>query len=792
MRSTHPGLRSLRPVAILAALGTLAALAAGPVLADRRIAPPELESTSASNPFLLKHTDVRVLVTGPVGRAIVTQTWHNPNPRPVDGLYLFPLPQDAAVSDMRLEIGERVVESDIKRRAEARRIYEQAAAQGRVAGLLDQERPNVFAQRVANIMPGMEIRVVLAYDQPLAPDGGRYELVFPTVVGPRFVPAHQADPGLVSPPVESGERGTKQRLSFRLDLEAGLPIYALGSSSHPVRVERHGEESASVILAENARLDRDVKVRWSVAGDEPELGLLAYRDPTREDALGTFTAIVAPPALPEEEIITPREIVFVLDCSGSMRGAPLDAAKEVVRKTLLRLHPRDSFQILRFSESASGMSARPLPNTAQNVQRALSYLDSLRGGGGTMMIEGIRASLDGRADEGRMRVVAFLTDGYIGNETEIFAEVRRLLGDSRLFAMGIGSSVNRYLLEGLAEEGRGVAAFRTPRESADDLVERFVRRIEAPVLTDVKLSFEDLEVMDIEPGRIPDLFAGQPLVIHGRYAKPGSGVMIVEGRVAGKPLTLRRVVTLFDDARDNEALGRLWARARIHRLERELHGREDARVVERITRLGLEHRLMTAYTSLVAVDSEISNASGHSDEVSVPVELPQDVPLSALGEAQMRRSLVASAPPAGHAVTKDSFAAAVAAEERALAQGLRRRKEYAPRHDARQALAAEASADAPFSFVSITLVSADGSRLVVEADGEVWEERGRARRRIATLSTSSLDDLADLVALCPPAGRGSRAGAFLEVSDASGRRAWALSGAPETVRALVRALEAIR
>lgn len=787
-------------------------LAATPALAERCLPTPDDRPCPATSPFLLKGTDVRMVVTGPVARAIVTQTWHNPNQTPVDGLYIFPLPEDAAVSDMRLTIGERVITSEIKKRAEAREIYEKARAEGRIAGLLDQERPNIFAQRVANIMPGVEIKVVLSYDQPLVADGGRYEVVFPTVVGPRFIPAHQTDPGQIAPPVETSEAGTPQRLTFRMELDAGLPIYSVGSPSHPVRVERTGEQRATVVLVENSRLDRDLRVRWTIAGDQPELGLLAYRDPTKSAGYGTFTAIVAPPALPASEEITPREIVFVLDCSGSMHGVPLEAAKDVVRKTLRRLQPRDRFQIIRFSESASGLSPEPLANTPQNVARALSYLGSLRGGGGTMMIEGIRAALDGRADDGRMRIVAFLTDGYIGNEREIFAEVRRLLGDTRIFAFGIGSSVNRYLLEGLAEEGRGTAAFRSPRESADDLVDRFVRRIEAPVLTDIKVSFEDLDVSDIEPGRIPDLFAGQPLVLNGRYTKPGTGVMIVEGKVAGRPVTLRRVVTLFDDARDNEALGRLWARARIHRLEREQHGRPSPAVIERITRLGLTHRLMTAYTSLVAVDSLVSNTTGGSTGVSVPVELPQDVPLSALGSAQyagvaapppglMRKGRGGTAWRALAAQPPGSMAVDAASEELRKVEGEAPVRESGSRDSgtaSRQQTSGGTSGvaatgeETSLSFVTLTLVAEDGTRLIVEADGEVWALRGGSRKLLTTLSVAEVGRLAALAAACPGAGSASGGGARLVVEDARGRRSWSLRSAPPAVIDLARALGRFR
>jgi Ca-activated chloride channel family protein len=698
-------------------------------------------SQEAARPFLLEETDARVTVTGTIAHAVVTQTWHNPNARPVNGLYVFPLPQDAAVNDMRLEVGDRVIQSEMKRREEARKVYEQAKREGKLAGLLDQERPNVFAQRVANLMPGERVRVVIRYDQPVERADGRYELVFPTVVGPRFVPVEQTDPGEILPPVAADAEGTPQQLSLTVSLEAGMPIAGLESSTHPIAVRREGEGRATVRLARNGheRLDRDFTLSWSLAGKEPRLGVLAYRDPDQGER-GTFSVFLEPPAAPETAKVTPRELVFVLDCSGSMRGAPLNAAKDVVRRVLGSLHPRDSFQIIRFSESASGLSRKPLANTPGNVQRALSYLDALRGGGGTRMIEGIKASLDGQTDSERMRVVAFLTDGYIGNEREILAAVRQRLGDARLFGFGIGSSVNRYLLEGLAEEGRGAAAFRTPRESADELVRRFVERISSPVLTDVRVAFEDVEAFDIEPMPIPDLFAGQPLVISGRYRTPGAGTLIVEGKIAGEPVTFREVLRLPERSVEHEALGRLWARARIHRLERELHGGKDEDVVERITSLALRHRLMTRYTSLVAVDSDVSNPSGEALEVEVPVELPQDVPTSALGAKQVGVALGQPLPSrtAGEALHRTAPPRGRPSANLDIVVGDPEPAEEEARTAPEQA------------FEALSLFEADGSELRIEADGEVWQVTGGRRSLRTVLRAEPLRELRRLLAASDP------------------------------------------
>jgi Ca-activated chloride channel family protein len=645
----------------------------------------------------------------------------------------------------------------------------------------------------------MAIEVILAFDHPIACEDGACEYVFPTVVGPRFIPATQIDPGDINPDVVPPGQSTGQRLTMSIDLDAGVSLHDLRSPSHRATIARIGDSRARVTLAgaESAVLNRDVRLQWRVGADAPDFGLLSWRDAGGEDPHGVFSLILQPPAgdsdYLRDEDAPARELVFVLDCSGSMSGVPIEAAKGVVRKALAAVRPQDTFQIIRFSENASGLGARPLTPTPQNITRALTHLESLRGSGGTRMIEGIRAALATPADPNRLRIVAFLTDGYIGNETEILAEVQRLLGDTRLFSFGIGSSVNRYLLEGLAEEGRGEAAFLGPRESPDAMVERFVKRIATPVLTDIRVIWEDLEVTDLEPATIPDLFAGQPLVLHGRYTKPGTGLLTVEGRRGGLPVTLRQVVTLHETATDHEALARLWARARIHRLSREMHGGERHDVKEAITSLGLQFRLMTAYTSLVAVDSIVSNTTGSSTRVDVPVELPEDVSYEGIfGRGDVAKSKLAQAP--GRASMRalgyigsnstGGFVSADAAEGRA----------GGPPPPARKPGREEVALNEPFEqdgkkevrFTRLILVEADSTRLVVEPDGEVWSIAGRSRSLLRTLTASALQELRRaLKATHPGTWSGSGAGAHLRVETAGDAWTVDLPSSDRTILQLV-------
>ncbi|HEU5181625.1 MAG TPA: VIT domain-containing protein [Candidatus Polarisedimenticolia bacterium] len=723
---------------------------------DLRPDPRRPATSDSLSPFLLAGTRVRTWITGPVAHVEVTQTWENSNDQPVDGLYIFPLPENAAVNDMTLTIGERTIQGEMRRRDEARQAYEQARREGRTAALLDQERPNVFAQRVANLAPRQRIEVKIAFDYEIRCAEGACEYSFPTVVGPRFIPARQTDPGEIAPPIVSEGSHARQRFSMTVSLEAGVEAHELQSPSHRISITPFGKGGQRVTLAaeEKEIPNRDFKLRWKVGSGEPEVGVLAWRDPGGSDPSGVFTLILQPPADFDTASAAPRELVFVLDCSGSMSGVPLEAAKGVVRRSLGAVRPEDTFQILRFSDATSGMGSRPLAPTRDNLRKALAYLDSLQGEGGTEMILGIRAALDFPKDPRRLRIVAFLTDGYIGNESEILKEVRSRLGEARLFAFGIGSSVNRYLLEGLAEEGRGEAAFLGPRETPDEMVQRFTRRIDAPVLTDVHISWRDLEVTDTIPERAPDLFDGQPLILQGRYRRAGTGVVEVEGFSGGSRRIYRRNVTLPEKAEGHEALGRLWARARIHQLERDLHDGPSPSVVESITRLGLGHHLMTPYTSLVAVDSEISNWTGSSAQVGVPVEMPEDVSYQGIigrGDAPVAaRQTMAVSPGvsggllSGFGLAKDSPAAgslpparnAAPMEEKAKPASQEGDRAPGNKKEARD----EESTKAP-GFTRLTIYEDGSDGIALEGDGSLYRLRGVQTTFLKKIDASEMEEV---------------------------------------------------
>jgi len=409
--------------------------------------------------FPLKLTEVKAEVAGAVADVVVRQTFTNPYDLPIEAIYVFPLPDRAAISDFHLEVGRYRIRGEIRRREEAREVYEQAKKAGKTAALLTQERPNIFTQHVANILPGGEIVVEIRYleDLPLLKD--TYRFVFPMVVGPRFLPPGEVPDAhrVPSEPTEylAPDARPGNDISVDVRLDAGVP-FQLSSPSHRLDAAHDGGPFALVRLGPADTIpNKDFILEWKVAGDAPQVAIHVHR----AEEGGFFTLMVQPEVDPAADVVAGREMVFVLDCSGSMSGMPIETAKAVIEKTLKTLRPDDTFQVLRFSEKASGLWKAPRRANPADVATALSFVSRLRGHGGTMMIEGIRAALSGPRDPERIRIVHFLTDGYIGNESQILSEIHRRCGEARIFPLGVGSSVNRYLIDRMAEAGRGSPAY---------------------------------------------------------------------------------------------------------------------------------------------------------------------------------------------------------------------------------------------------------------------------------------------------------------------------------------------
>ena len=593
-----------------------------------------------------KHTDVRVGVSGFLARVTVRQMFSNPATSNMEAVYTFPLPQDAAVDDMTIQIGDRTVRGLIKRREEARAIYERAKNAGHITALLDQERPNIFKQSVANLLPGEQVMVMISYVETMRYEAGSYEFVFPMVVGPRYIPGQPVgqqsggwavdtngvpDASRITPRVAGKGTRAGHDISIELALDAGVPIQELRSKTHDIDVERLGPSRAHVCLRDEAVIpNKDFILKYDVAGAQIAGAILTTPAPGKsKPAGGYFTMILQPPSRLSESDITPKELVFVLDTSGSMWGFPLEKAKEVISRTLDGLYPGDTFNLITFSGDTHIVFSQPVYPTAENIRKAKEVLATWTGGGGTEMMKAIRAALVPSDSQDHVRVVCFLTDGYVGNDLEIVGEVQKH-PKARVFAFGIGFAVNRFLLDNMAEAGRGAVEYVTLADKADEVADRFYERVRSPLLTDLSIDWGGLPVTDVYPQRLPDLFGGQPVIITGRYTQPARGTLRLKGTRAGGffareiPVTFSASTPLFD------ALAGFWARRRIDDLMSQdwlgvQRGQMKPELKEQITQLGLDYRLMTQFTSFVAVEDRIVTKNGEPQRVEVPVEMPEGV-----------------------------------------------------------------------------------------------------------------------------------------------------------------------
>ncbi len=583
----------------------------------------------------LKHTDVKAYISGYIATVEVTQQFHNPYSAKIEATYIFPLPQNAAVNGFLMTIGTRRIIGLIREREEAERIYHEARARGQVASLLTQERPNVFTQKVANIEPGKQIDINIKYFHTLAYVDGWYEYVFPMVVGPRFnPPGFTQGVGAVARGAHgiSGQKTEVQYLrpnersghdiSLTVELNAGAPVEEVTCTSHAIEKKPADPGDVMVTLRRLDRIpNKDFVLRYKMARDDIKPALLTHHD----ERGGFFTLMLYPPESTRSLARKPLEMVFVVDCSGSMSGQPIAQAKAAVARALTSLRPGDTFQVIRFSSSASQLGTAPLDATPDNVKRALAYVHSLRGDGGTMMIEGIKAALHFPHDARRLRFVSFLTDGYIGNEADILAEVQRRIGASRIFSFGVGSAPNRYLLDRMAKLGKGVVAYLGLKDSAAAVMDQFFSRISRPAMTDISVDWGRMDVTRVYPQRIPDLFVGRPVILTGQYRGTGAARITVRGTVGEEARQIILSADLDDPSTTNEGIPAVWARMKIADRADRATSDSDATLPEQIKQVALEYRLMSAYTAFVAVDSASTTRGEYGTAVVVPVPMPEGV-----------------------------------------------------------------------------------------------------------------------------------------------------------------------
>lgn len=583
--------------------------------------------------FPLKDTKVDAEISGFISRVTVTQTFQNPFTETIEAVYAFPLPNDAAVNDMTIQIGDRIVKGKILEREKAKEVYEKAKEEGKVAALLEQQRPNIFTQTVANITPYAEIKVIISYIETLKYADGIYEFSFPMTIGERYIPVSKSDnpnsssetgvsdADKISPPsIESDDR----RISINVNLDAGVSLENISSNTHQIETAMYSASKASVRLKNEDEIpNRDFVLRYKTAGEQIKDSVLTHTS----DKGGYFALILQPPDKVFPQDATPKEIIFVLDRSGSMDGFPLEKAVEAMKLAIEGLNPNDTFNIIVFSDDTKKLFDNPVLSTPNNLAKAKKLLSESTSGGGTELMKAMKAALEPGDSQSRVRIVCFMTDGDVGNDFEIIDEVKKH-PEARVFSFGIGVATNRYIIDEMARIGRGEAQYLNQNDDSSEATKRFYERIRNPLLTDISIDWNGLPVSEIYPKRIPDLFDAKPLIIVGRYNGEASGNITLKGNVQEQVFSREIPVSFSAANEENSVLSTLWARQKVaDLLTQDLSGLQrnefNEELKQVIINLGLDYRLLTQFTSFVAVEERIVTDGTGAKTIEVPVIIPK-------------------------------------------------------------------------------------------------------------------------------------------------------------------------
>ncbi len=610
----------------------------------------EAEINGALVQFPALKTDIDITIEGDLANVKIKQVFENPTETPMNARYLFPMNKDSAVHAMTMEVGDEIIKAKIKRKEEAQKTFEAAKKEGKAASLLTQHRPNMYTQKIANLMPGMPVTVTLEYTQSVPKIDNNYALVVPLIVGPRYNPPGFGnapdiiDDGIIVGKAQSTSTspfGTweleqavdypavptlnlpdaieEERVSIRIRMNSDIAIQDVFSKTHDITV--NGDNNTKEIsLTKNRVIDNaDFVLNYSLGSKQTQAGFIAT--PTSDND-GYFSLMIEPPAMPDAADITAREMVFVLDTSGSMSGLPMDASKTFMTHALQNLRNGDSFRIISFNDNAAEYNPNPVQVTPTNLKGGLRYVEGLRASGGTNIPLAISKALSMPEQNNVLRIVVFLTDGYIGNDTAVLRQISEVIGNARIYAFGVGTSVNRYLLDEMGRRGAGFARFIDPTEDVHDAAISLAQKLNAPVLTNINIDWGDMQVSEVTPDVIPDLFAGNTIRVQGRYNGKETQNIRIEGRVKGKKASLPLQITLPDPANDNtkpkshdSAIPTIWARSRVADHMRQINMPESARATtdtydelkEKVVALGLNFSLMTQWTSFVAVSEKVVN-----------------------------------------------------------------------------------------------------------------------------------------------------------------------------------------
>lgn len=603
---------------------------------DKTLAPyffVEGADASTDN-FPLKDTEVTADIDGMIADIHVAQTYTNEGKNAINARYVFPASTKASVHGMTMQIGNRKITAKIKEKEEAKEEYTQAKNEGKSASLLEEERPNVFTMNVANIMPGDTVVIDLHYSELVDSTEGVYQWVFPTVVGPRYMsPNDSQDPSenqwVETPYLKEGET-PQGKYGITVNLAAGVPISSISCKSHEVTIQKSNDSTAQITLTNPADYagNRDFILNYDLTGKDIDCGLMLNQGPDSN----FFMLMVQPPSRYEPENIPPRDYIFVVDVSGSMNGYPLDTAKELMKDLTANLRPTDTFNVILFSGASSQMSPASIPATSANVQKAMNFIDQEDGAGGTELAPALEQALAIPKDDHVSRSIITITDGYIDGEKDIFDIINKNLGTANFFSFGVGDSVNRYLIDGIANAGQGESFVVTDPEDAKTTAQNFSTYIQAPLLTDIKVSYDGFDAYDVEPQTIPTLFAQRPIILYGKWRGEPEGTIHITGKAGPQDFVKDISVAQTAPIKSNQAISYLWARTKVENLTDYYTGDDPDAVKNEVTQLGLKYSMITPYTSFVAVMEEVRNPDGSGQDVNQPQPLPKGVSNYAVGD----------------------------------------------------------------------------------------------------------------------------------------------------------------
>ena len=559
--------------------------------------------------FPLTNTAVNAKIAGNIARVEVTQTFDNPSSQPLEAIYKFPLPDDAAVDEMEIRIGDRLITGNIKRQQEAQQIYQTAKREGKTAGLLEQQKDNIFTQSLANIQPGERVEVVIRYTNSLQFIGNDYEFAFPLVVAPRYGETSHIKP-LIAPAMADNAHKMRsgKDIQVNIEIDAGVAVSNVRSPSHQVSIQNNRAITRVALTDKNLIPNQDLILRYQLMGAETQATVLTQSNQQG----GHFATYLIPAVNYNPDEIVPKDVVFLMDTSGSQRGFAIAQSKELMRQFISGLNADDTFNIIDFSSTSRRLANKPLENTRLNRARALAYVDKIDANGGTELMNGINEVINfPAATDGRLRSIVLLSDGLIGADEEVIGSIRdNLQPGNRLYSFGVGGSTNRFILNRLAELGRGTVTILPPNEDAVKVAEKFYREINKPVVTNIELEWLGAgEAPEIYPRQAPDLFASQPLILYGRKQDATQGKLKITGTLAGGKPYAQILDVNFQQIGGNSAIAQLWGRSRIKDLMNQMYGRETSQGIEAVTNTALDYNLLSKYTAFVAVDESSTSSN---------------------------------------------------------------------------------------------------------------------------------------------------------------------------------------